>query len=286
MKNIFSKMMLISAFSFSTFTHAQNSEEINYEIASIDDRMRAIELEIMKQRQPIIPTGSVLTFASSNFPKGYFLCDGRELNRIQYARLFEVIGTSHGDGDGSTTFNIPDYRGLFLRGVSYAEINAPVASTRNAMRKGGNTGERVGSIQDTANLSHAHQPGGFWISDINLTVEGTALPKARELTFFTENSGEHVHSLDDAYYSVQQLNKPNNLPGSGNRDFNNSVLTRKINTQSSGKHNHKVVLKLPDYNLKFNRAVANKPFIAGWSANSGIGESRPKNAYVNFIIKY
>lgn len=43
-------------------------------------------------------------------------CDGRALSRTAYSELFSLIGTAFGNGDGSTTFNIPDYRGLFLRG--------------------------------------------------------------------------------------------------------------------------------------------------------------------------
>lgn len=43
-------------------------------------------------------------------------CDGRALSRTTYASLFALLGTAFGAGDGSTTFNIPDYRGLFLRG--------------------------------------------------------------------------------------------------------------------------------------------------------------------------
>lgn len=45
-------------------------------------------------------------------------CDGRAISRTTYSQLFSTLGTAFGDGDGSTTFNIPDYRGLFLRGWS------------------------------------------------------------------------------------------------------------------------------------------------------------------------
>lgn len=43
-------------------------------------------------------------------------CDGRAVSRIIYADYFAMVGTAFGSGDGSTTFNIPDYRGMFLRG--------------------------------------------------------------------------------------------------------------------------------------------------------------------------
>ncbi len=55
-------------------------------------------------------TGSIEIFAgvSDWIPGGWLLCDGRELDRDEYKGLFDVIGTTYGEGDGSETFNIPD----------------------------------------------------------------------------------------------------------------------------------------------------------------------------------
>lgn len=47
----------------------------------------------------------------------WFLCNGQEVNRVTYSELFALIGTNFGQGDGTTTFNLPDYRGKFLRGL-------------------------------------------------------------------------------------------------------------------------------------------------------------------------
>src|SRR5574344_423447 len=48
---------------------------------------------------------------------GFLLCDGAEISRTDYAKLFAKIGTTFGVGDDETTFNLPDYRGYFLRGL-------------------------------------------------------------------------------------------------------------------------------------------------------------------------
>ena len=61
--------------------------------------------------------GIVKFYAGSSAPSGYFLCQGQAVSRITYADLYAVIGTTYGAGDGSTTFNVPDLRGLFVRGV-------------------------------------------------------------------------------------------------------------------------------------------------------------------------
>jgi microcystin-dependent protein len=67
---------------------------------------------------PIVPpVGSIMAYVSSSSPDGWLLCIGTAINRIQYSQLFHVIGIQFGSGNGTTTFNLPDYRGAFLRGT-------------------------------------------------------------------------------------------------------------------------------------------------------------------------
>lgn len=62
------------------------------------------------------PSGTVIAFAGASAPEGWALCNGALLNRTTNAALYAAIGDAHGNGDGSTTFHLPDYRGSFLRG--------------------------------------------------------------------------------------------------------------------------------------------------------------------------
>jgi microcystin-dependent protein len=64
-----------------------------------------------------VPVGVVHPFAGSTAPDGWLLCDGSAVSRTTYADLFSVIGTIYGSGDGSTTFNLPDMRGIFPKGA-------------------------------------------------------------------------------------------------------------------------------------------------------------------------
>ncbi len=64
-----------------------------------------------------VPAGMVNPFAGNTAPHGYLICDGAAIDRTTYARLFAVIGTIYGSGNGSTTFNLPDLRGEFVRGL-------------------------------------------------------------------------------------------------------------------------------------------------------------------------
>ena len=57
-----------------------------------------------------IPIGTGMDYYGTEAPKNYMFADGRELSRTEYAELFSVIGTTYGEGDGLTTFNLPDKR--------------------------------------------------------------------------------------------------------------------------------------------------------------------------------
>lgn len=52
--------------------------------------------------------GTILTLSSGILPAGYLLCDGQEVSRIMYSALFGILGTTYGEGDGSTTFILPN----------------------------------------------------------------------------------------------------------------------------------------------------------------------------------
>lgn len=133
----------------------------------------------------LVPVASVLSFAGSSAPTGYLLCNGAAVSRSTYADLFAAIGITHGQGDGSTTFNLPDYRGRFMRGVSGSGITRdPDKAGRTAMATGGNTGDNVGSLQDEAFKSHSHG-FGFMAG----TVSGNNWPNTTTILAGNPSSG-------------------------------------------------------------------------------------------------
>lgn len=113
-----------------------------------------------------VEPGTIIAFAGATCPAGYQAADGSAISRSTYATLFAAIGTASGSGDGSTTFNVPDYRGRFLRGVDDTAGRDPDKASRTAMNTGGNTGNSVGSVQLDQLKSHRHDtyqnngPGG------------------------------------------------------------------------------------------------------------------------------
>jgi microcystin-dependent protein len=90
-----------------------------------------------------IAPGTVISAPTTKAPRGgWLLCQGGNISRDYYARLFAAIGTAHGAGNGITTFGLPDYRAEFLRG--------------NDNGRGIDTGRVLGSVQGQAIQGHNH----------------------------------------------------------------------------------------------------------------------------------
>lgn len=79
-------------------------------IQAIEDKTRVIE-------EYKVPIGTIIAMSSDYIPTGYLLCNGAAVNRQNYSLLFAKIGTTYGEGDGTNTFNLPDLRGKFVRGL-------------------------------------------------------------------------------------------------------------------------------------------------------------------------
>lgn len=106
----------------------------------------ALQAVPKQQLDLVIPAGAVLSFAMNYAPSGWLKANGVAVSRTTYAALFAAIGTTYGAGNGSTTFNIPDLRGEFIRGFDDG--------------KGIDSGRVFGSSQSSANLSHSHKTDG------------------------------------------------------------------------------------------------------------------------------
>lgn len=98
-----------------------------------------------------IPVGGVTLWPVNppfTLPDGRLTCDGSAISRTTYSNLFAVLGTYYGSGDGSTTFNIPDYQEVFFRFTDSTGVRDPNYNTRSAA--GGGSSNTVGSTQGDA----------------------------------------------------------------------------------------------------------------------------------------
>lgn len=105
--------------------------------------------------QPVAPIGAIVAWPTATAPANWLECDGSAVSRTTYADLFGVIGETYGNGDGSTTFNLPDLRGEFVRGFDNGATNDPDAASRTD-RGDGTTGDNVGTKQGDEFNEHSH----------------------------------------------------------------------------------------------------------------------------------
>ncbi len=106
------------------------------------------------------PPGVIMPFAGSvdKIPAGWKLCNGDSLLKADFPELFDAIGTNWGEPTPSA-FNLPDFRGVFLRGVNGATVDDfadPDSSLRTARHSGGAIGNVPGSYQMDTFESHKH----------------------------------------------------------------------------------------------------------------------------------
>jgi hypothetical protein len=74
----------------------------------------------------MMPTATIIQNVSATVPSGFLYCNGQAVNRVgTYARLFASIGTTFGPGNGTTTFNVPNFQGAFLRGAGNQTAGTP-----------------------------------------------------------------------------------------------------------------------------------------------------------------
>lgn len=89
--------------------------------------------------------GMIAAFATDSGRTGWLVCDGAAVSRTTYASLYSVIGTTWGAGNGTSTFNVPDLRGAYLRGIGTAGVSSDYTGPAT-----------VGSYQNDQNASHNH----------------------------------------------------------------------------------------------------------------------------------
>lgn len=131
----------------------------------------------------VIPPGVIQAFGGGTVPSGWLLCDGSTASRSTYSALFAAVGIVNGQGDGSTTFHVPDLRGRFLRGADDMGTGAagrdPDAAGRTAANTGGATGNAVGSVQADALQNITGTLGGKVLGTL---TSGGALRQSAQTT--------------------------------------------------------------------------------------------------------
>lgn len=141
-------------------------------------------------RNKCAPAGSIEMYAGANAPSGWLKCDGSAVSRTTYAALFAAIGTTYGAGDGSTTFNLPNFNGRTPIGVGTSGTTG--ASSHALASKGG---------QET----HTHTTGNFTLTTSHIPSHTHVIAqRSGSGTSFSGWHWELSSGISDAVYNTNE----------------------------------------------------------------------------------
>lgn len=185
----------------------------------------------------MVPSGTVVAYAGEiddtngvvEVRKGWLLCNGAAVSHTDFPDLFNAIQSSHGNGSDSdfpkpgASFNLPDLRGLFLRGVNDGRTG-PLSDPEHADDRrpqnhmGGNVGNRVGSVQHFA----------------------TAMPGTAFQTL--EETQTHRHPYSDAHFAEVDAGRHGLKGNKGDSDNDNGRhTTNQVTSPNDARHTHRIV---------------------------------------------
>jgi microcystin-dependent protein len=253
----------------------------------------AVTLDKLAQavKNELVPAGTIHAYGGSTAPSGYLVCDGAVLDRATYPALFAAIGTNFGSPSG-TTFNLPDLRGQFLRGVMpNLSMTGSGNASGNAVTTSGNhpfsrTGMRV-RVSGTLVSGLAANTDYYIVNvSVNSVAFATTPENARTGTRITISGGASGMTIAQAE-DLDVMGRLRMFPGGAENANPGSVQRDELVS-----HNHTIT--------KFSSGGDTTNRLIGGTSNNSTGnqdhrydmgltggsETRPKNVYVNFIIKY
>lgn len=151
-----------------------------------------------------VPTGVVVDFSGilANIPPDYLYCDGSAISRTTFAKLFGVIGTTWGIGDGSTTFNIPDFRSRFAVGAGAGSgLTTRVLATYGGAETLTQAGGEVGIH------GHIVNGGGGVLAAGGTGVGGGGLPYSSQTISASNNAAPTAMTLMNPWAAINKIIK-------------------------------------------------------------------------------
>lgn len=223
-----------------------------------------------------VPTATILAYGAASAPSGYLACDGSAVDRTTYAGLFAVIGTTHGAGNGTSTFNVPDLRGR-------TAVGAGSGAGLTARTLGSTFGEESHALSVAELAAHNHGGAtGNASKDLNHTHTGT--------TGGENSSLAHNHYITSGHYPVPMRTGGSvwqSVPVSSGLDYVvpsamvNNVVSEDTGTSTSGPaaHTHNITTAGPSFDL-----TTHTHSVASQGSGQAHNNVQPSTA-VSFIIK-
>ncbi len=247
----------------------------------------SFEAQLAEYLKIVVPAGSVQAFAGTTPPTDWLICDGRAVSRTVYADLFAAIGIAHGQGDGSATFNLPDYRGQFLRGR--VNISTVTGSGTAASNQATFTSHGINRTGFRVRLSSGTLSGLATSTDyFAIVVDANTLAFASSQANALANTRVAITGANSAV--ITQFEDPDASSRiASNVGGNSGNAVGSVQGDLFQQHTHQVPgsttaggggWRAGDAQVYTNYGNTSNPV----TGNTGT-ETRPKNSLINYIIK-
>lgn len=169
--------------------------------------MQFLKSDIIARFNFAFPVGMIAFWLSDTIPYLWAECNGQAISRTTYSTLFNEIEDFYGPGDGTTTFQIPDLRGLFIRANDSSIANGSAGRDEDVSlrtdRGDGTGSDFSGTFQDDDFLSHSHSLS-YSVSGYSSVANTISQGEGAASLLYT---GETDYTDNDEYGVIQGVNK-------------------------------------------------------------------------------
>jgi microcystin-dependent protein len=191
------------------------------------------------------PIGATTTYGGTTLPAGWLVCDGSAVSRTVYQALFNVIGTTYGEGDGSTTFNLPDYLDdipdesskYIIKANQLIAVPSKVIGENSASTRDAYSAKYINDLVNSINTATNEL-----INNTINTLKETTFPIGKIETFFDNN--DHSHYLG---FTWERVASGRTLVGINTADSSFNAIgktggakTHTLTINEMPSHSHKV----------------------------------------------
>lgn len=218
-----------------------------------------------------VSVGTIVPFTGDTIPMSYLLCDGRAVSRSEYPGLFEVIGTTYGSGDGSTTFNLPNLKGKIPVGQDTSDTTFSTLGKATGEKEVTLTKDQMPKHTHTQNAHRHQQNYNTWYNDssnydVRLAGNTSGYYSGAGMTgYYTDNAtatnqdtgGDKPHNNIQPSLVVKYM-----IKASGTSVLNGNIVDSVMDGSSTNAPSQRAVQEYVDE--KMGEGVSAKVIIDRW----------------------